>query len=94
MRISTFSTDGERWAALIELLHRMGSAARSAEGCFGAQVCSVEDRPDTLAVVSRWRSRQDLDAFLAERTPAALSELEDLLNGPPATQHLTSLSPQ
>ncbi len=92
VRISTFTTDGERWARLIETLHRMSEAARAAEGCFGSQVCSIEDQPDAIAVVSRWRSRHDLDTFLAERTEAALSALEDLVSSPPTTQLLTSLS--
>ena len=87
-----FSTDGERWGRLIEVLHGMSDQARGAEGCFGSQVCSVEDRPDAIAVVSRWRSHHDLDAFLAERNEAALAALQDLLSSPPTTQLLTSLS--
>src|SRR3954464_7678287 len=66
VQISTFSTDGDRWGQLIGSLHRMSEQARGAAGCFGAQVCSVEDHPDAVAVVSRWRSQNDLDSFLSD----------------------------
>lgn len=94
VRISTFTTDGERWARLIEVLQGMSEQARAAEGCFGSQVCSIEDQPDAIAVVSRWRSLGDVDAFLAGRTEGARSALQDLLTGPPSTQYFTSLTTQ
>ena len=88
VRITTYTTDADRWAALIDSLHRLSDEVRDAEGCFGAQVCSVEDRPDAVAVVSRWRSRGDLDAHLSsEPVPD-----DELVTGPPETVHLTSLS--
>lgn len=88
VRITTYTTDAERWAQLIDALHRLSDEVRGAEGCFGAQVCSVEDRPDAVAVVSRWRSHPDLDSYLsAERQP-----VDDLVTGGPETVHLTSLS--
>ena len=93
VQISTFSTDGDRWAQLIQALHRMSEEARGAEGCFGAQVCSVEDHPDAVTVVSRWRSRNDLDGWLAQGGGPAGAAAEELASGPPATQTLTSLSP-
>jgi quinol monooxygenase YgiN len=94
VQIATFSTDGDRWGQLIASLHQMSEHARAAEGCFGAQVCSVEDRPDAVAVVSRWRSRADLDGWLSGGGESAEGAAEELAAGPPAKQTLTSLSPQ
>jgi quinol monooxygenase YgiN len=88
VRITTYTTDADRWAQLIDALHRLSDEVRDVEGCFGAQVCSVEDRPDAVAVVSRWRSRGDLDAYLS----AERAQLEELADGSPETVHLTSLS--
>jgi quinol monooxygenase YgiN len=88
VRITTYTTDADRWAQLIDALHRRSDEVRDAEGCFGAQVCSVEDRPDAVAVVSRWRSRNDLDSYLS----SAGASVEELADGSPETAHLTSLS--
>lgn len=93
VQITTFSTDGDRWSQLIASLHQMSEQARGAEGCFGAQVCSVEDRPDAVAVVSRWRSRADLDGWLSQSGGSAEASAEELTGGPPTTQTLTSLPP-
>jgi heme-degrading monooxygenase HmoA len=54
----------------------------------------VEDRPDAVAVVSRWRSHGDLDGWLSQAGATASAAAEELAGGPPATQTLTSLSPQ
>ena len=94
VQITTFSTDGERWAQLIASLHQLAERARGAEGCFGAQVCSDEDRPDAVAVVSRWRSHADLDGWLAQAGESAEEAAEELASGPTIMQTLTSLSPQ
>lgn len=94
VQITTFSTDGDRWAQLIASLHQMSEQARGTEGCFGAQVCSDEDRPDAVAVVSRWRSRTDLDGWLSQGGESATAAAEELAGGPAAMQTLTSLSPQ
>ena len=94
VQITTFTTDADRWGPLIESLHRMSDEVRGVEGCFGAQVCSVEDRPDAIAVVSRWRSRGDLDGYLSAQGEQVGAATEELVTGPPETLHLTSLSPQ
>ena len=88
----TFSTDVDRWSQLIASLHQMAEQARDAEGCFGGQVCSDEDRPDAVAVVSRWRSRNDLDGWLSRSGEKAAAAAEELAGGPPIMQTLTSLS--
>lgn len=94
VQITTFSTDGDRWGQLIASLHEMAEQARGAEGCFGAQVCSDEDRPDSVAVVSRWRSRADLDTWLSQSGASAEAAAGELAGGPPTAQTLTSLSQQ
>ncbi len=93
VRITTFPTDENRRARLVESLLRVSEEVRAAEGCFGAQVCSVEDRPDAVAAVSRWRSRGDLDAYLAAHGADIESAVAGMLSGTPETDHFTSLSP-
>jgi heme-degrading monooxygenase HmoA len=56
---------------------------RAAEGNFGSQVCDLDDEPGAVALVSRWRSRHDLEAG-----PSDLADLPDPLR----VSHLYSLS--
>ena len=41
---------------------------RVSEGCFGAQIFTVREKPDEFAVVSRWASGAALDRYLQQRT--------------------------
>jgi heme-degrading monooxygenase HmoA len=93
VQIATFTTDADQWGQLIQALHRLSEEARGAEGCFGAQVCSVEDHPDAVAVVSRWRSQGSLDAWLLDGGESTRIRAEELAGAPAALQTLTSLSP-
>jgi quinol monooxygenase YgiN len=76
-----------------ELLKRLQDGThqiREMEGCFGAQICSSNQSPDSLVAVSRWASQAAVDRFLSE-TSTQRSELAPLISGAPATEHLTSL---
>ena len=92
VRITTFTTDDARRDRLVESLQQMCEDARNAEGCFGAQVCSVEFRPEAVAVVSRWRSGRSVDVYLAAHGEEVRSGVKELVTTPPETVHLTSLS--
>ena len=63
---------------------------REMEGCFGAQICSSNQSPDTLVAVSRWASQAALDRFLNESS-STRGQLAELLSGAPVQEHLTSL---
>ncbi|MBV8717049.1 MAG: antibiotic biosynthesis monooxygenase [Chloroflexi bacterium] len=64
---------------------------RAAEGCFGAQLCTVREKQDELAVVSRWASNAALDHYLQHRT-ANVSTFRDTLAVPPETEHYDTAS--
>ena len=83
--------DGKR-DELLAVLRRVAETTRSAEGNFGAQACSADDRPDAVVEVSRWRDRSDLDAFLRERGQEILDVVGPLLSAAPEPRHYTSLS--
>lgn len=59
---------------------------QAAEGCFGAQLCTLREDQDKLAVVSRWASNSALDHYLQHRT-ANVSTFRDTLAAPPQTEH-------
>ncbi len=62
LRIAVFAVPNDGRDELVRALKDRAEHLRSAEGNFGSQVCDVEDEPGALALVSRWRSRQDLGA--------------------------------
>ncbi len=90
IRVSTMHPAEGRRPDLIALAEQIADRARPLPGCFGIQVCSVQEEPESVAVVSRWRDAQavaDLEAMLAEITDRE----RDLLREPPATYHLTPI---
>lgn len=68
---------GEQVQSLAE---EIAIRAREVQGCFGAQVCRLKERPGELALISRWESEQALASALASADyRKALSELEGLV---------------
>jgi heme-degrading monooxygenase HmoA len=72
-----------------DLVGRLNSRAqqlRGAGGNFGSQVCEIEDEPGAVALVSRWRSRQDLDAGPSDLAglpdPVRITQLRSLSDLP------------
>jgi quinol monooxygenase YgiN len=64
---------------------------RASEGCFGAQICTVREKPNEFAVVSRWASGLALDRYLQQRK-ANVAVLSDVLAQPPLVEHFDSAS--
>jgi quinol monooxygenase YgiN len=66
----------------------------SREGCFGAQLCRQKEDSGTLAVISRWRDQQSLDAALssAEYRPK-IEPVFEFVEGEPSVVHYNSLEP-
>jgi quinol monooxygenase YgiN len=90
IRVTAYSPADGRRQDVAAACRATSERARDADGCFGAQVCDMEEQPDGIAVVSRWRDRASLDAFLAASAPR-LEELASLLSGPPVTVHYVSV---
>ena len=78
IRVSHFEPspgkEGDLKARLTEGLAEL----RASEGCFGAQICTVREKPDEFAVVSRWASSAALDRYLQQRK-ANVAGLSDVL---------------
>jgi heme-degrading monooxygenase HmoA len=83
LRIAVFAPPDDGRDELVRALKNRAENLRAAEGNFGSQVCDLEDEPDAVALVSRWRSRHDLQAG-----PSDLADLPD----PVRVTHLYSLS--
>jgi quinol monooxygenase YgiN len=92
VRVSAFLPVSGRRDELVDVCQALAELARGADGCFGAQVCQVGERPDDVAVVSRWRDRSAVEAFTGPRTEEAVRRLEGLLREAPATAHYIALS--
>jgi quinol monooxygenase YgiN len=98
VRITTFRAAESDWERLHGALELECDAMRQAEGCFGAQVCSIDGRDDAVAVVSRWRDRRYLNEYFKEEGPdVALETVASLVHGRPETlvlQSVTTVSPE
>lgn len=91
VRVTTFATDDTHRGRLIQALNRISEELRSVDGCFGSQVCSVDERPAAVAAVSRWRSNSDLDGHLSRRGESIAEAVGGLLVEAPQAVHFTSL---
>lgn len=77
VRVATFRAAPGRLAELVEAARANARVARVAVGCLSADVCRVPDQPDSVVVVSRWRTPADLDAFLEWHETLAHSSVAD-----------------
>jgi quinol monooxygenase YgiN len=89
IRVTAFAPADGRREDVAAACRATSERARDADGCFGAQVCDMEEQPDGIAVVSRWRDRASLDAFV-EANADGLGQLAAMLSGPPVTVHYVS----
>ena len=92
IRVSRFQAAADRRNDVKALLIGGLAELRAAEGCFGAQLCTVREDQDKLAVVSRWASNSALDYYLQHRT-ANVNTFGDALAAPPQTEHFDTSSP-
>ena len=91
VRVTTFVPAEGRRDSLIEQLQQMASAFRGHDGLFGTQVCTVDEQPGAVAVVSRFRDRAALDSLIASNAGSGIEGLAALLARPPASSHFRSL---
>lgn len=89
--VSRYYPAGGKRDELLDAMRGLASAASSANGCFGAQVCTSDQDGEALVAVSRWESQAALDAFAAD--PGFVGERErlaGLLGKPAEREHLHS----
>src|SRR5437764_5356519 len=75
-----------------EVLTRCAEAqerAAAADGCFGAQTCTVDEDPDAVVAISRWRDRHSLEAFQAAEGGSPPNSVGDVLTDRPVTRRYT-----
>ena len=76
-----------------ELLSRLQAGVdgiRQRPDCFGAQICTLREDPEAVAIISRWASQHALDQFLSE-TAAQRAEAAALTPEPPTTETYVSI---
>ncbi|HLZ32084.1 MAG TPA: antibiotic biosynthesis monooxygenase family protein [Chloroflexota bacterium] len=89
IRVSHFTPGPGKHEDLKARLNDGLAELRASEGCFGAQICTVREKPNELAVVSRWASGAALDRYLQQRV-ANVATLADVLAQAPQVEHFDS----
>ena len=90
VRVARFRPAAGQRDALLSRLRGGVDGIRQRDGCFGAQICSVREEPDTIVVVSRWSNQAALDTFLSE-TADQRAGAAALTQGAPTTETFVSL---
>jgi quinol monooxygenase YgiN len=90
VRIIRFRPAADRRADLTTRLRSRLDEIRQLEGCFGAQVCTLQEEPDVVAVISRWVSQSALDQFLSS-TAAQRAEVAAMSTVQPTTETFVSV---
>src|SRR6266545_4170906 len=68
VRMARFRPAAGRREDLLSRLKNGVDGIRQRDGCFGAQICTLREVPDTIVVISRWESQAALDQFLSDTT--------------------------
>lgn len=89
IQVTTFRAAPGRRDDVLALCAQTQERAVAAEGCFGAQTCAVDDDPDAVAAISRWRDRRSLEAFQAADRGNAPAQAGDALIDTPVTRQYT-----
>jgi quinol monooxygenase YgiN len=90
VRVARFRPASGQREALLSRLQGGVDGIRQRDGCFGAQVCSVREDPETIVIISRWSSQAALDQFLADSADQRAGAAA-LTNGPATTETFVSL---
>ena len=87
VRVTRFHPLPVKHAELVVRLQSGVAAMRTADGCFGVQLCGVREAPDSVAVISRWANQAALDKVLSAGM-MDINVIKDLITSPPASEHL------
>ena len=86
IQVTTFRAAPGRRDEVLALCAQTQERAAVADGCFGAQTCTVDEDPDAVAAISRWRDRRSLEAFQAAEKGSAPIRAGDVLIDAPVTR--------
>ena len=89
IQVITFQSAPGRRDELLALCAETQERAAAADGCFGAQTCMVDEDPDAVVAISRWRDRHSLQAFQAAEGGSPPIRVRDVLTGMPVTRQYT-----
>jgi hypothetical protein len=78
---------------VLALCARTQQRAAAADGSFGAQTCTVDEDPDAVAAISRWRDRRSLEAVLGAEAGSPAIRAGDVLTGAPVTRQYGGIRP-
>jgi quinol monooxygenase YgiN len=90
VRVIRFRPAPDRRADLTARLSGGLDQLRQLEGCFGAQICTLKEEPDVVAVISRWVSQSALDQFLSSTTDRR-AEVAAMSGAEPTTETFVSV---
>ena len=86
IQVTTFRPAPGRRDEVLALCAETQQRAAAADGCFGAQTCTVDEDPDAVVAISRWRDRHSLEAFQAAEGGSTPVRVGDVLTGVPVTR--------
>jgi quinol monooxygenase YgiN len=89
IQVITFRSAPGRRDEVLALCAQAQERAAAADGCFGAQTCTVDEDPDAVVAISRWRGRHNLEAFQAAEGGSPPVRVRDVLTDVPVTRHYT-----
>jgi len=89
IQVITFRPAPGRRDELLALCAGSQERAAAADGCFGAQTCTVDDDADAVVAISRWRDRRSLEAFQAAERGSPPIRVRDVLADVPVTRRYT-----
>jgi quinol monooxygenase YgiN len=89
IQVTTFRPAPGRRDELLALCAETQERAAAADGCFGAQTCTVGDDPDAVVAISRWRDRHSVEAFQAAEGGSPPVRVPDVLADVPVTRQYT-----
>ena len=86
IQVTTFRPAPGRRDEVLALCAETQERAAAADGCFGAQTCTVDEDPDAVVAISRWRDRHSLEAFQAAAGGSSAIRVRDVLIDVPVTR--------
>jgi quinol monooxygenase YgiN len=67
IRVARYRADPGVRDQLLARMHDLAAAMRELPGLFGAQVCTINEAPEWLALVARWRDEEAMRGIAQTR---------------------------
>ena len=78
IRVAKYRSDPGARDELLARMHELVTAMRDLPGLFGAQVCTVAEAPEWLAIVSRWEDESSLRNIVGTSAARLLEDVTGL----------------